>query len=200
MVDSEPLWWNVERSLADAQGLEWTDDMAELCIGTGLPNTITTMQELLGLQIGLEEGVAWLVDTFVSRVGELALKPGCLELLDAAGTAQLPLAVASSSTRRLIDAVLTHFDLTDPFAVIVSGDAVAAAKPAPDIFLRAAELLAVPPAACVVLEDSLAGVAAALAGKIPVIAVPEREAHAFERLTPHVVEDLHQAARLLGFG
>ncbi len=198
MVDSEPLWWSVERSLADAQGLVWTDEMAEACIGTGLPNTITTMQELLGLELGVERGVAWLVETFVSRVGELELKPGCAELLDAAGAAGLPLALASSSTRPLIDAVLGHFRLVDPFAAIVSGDAVAAAKPAPDIFLRAAQLLTMAPEDCVVLEDSLAGVTAALAGAFPVIAVPEREPAPFERLTPHVARDLHQAARLLG--
>lgn len=198
MVDSEPLWWSVERSLADTQGLVWTDEMAELCIGTGLPNTITTMRELLGLEMGVDEGVAWLVDTFVSRVGALSLKPGCRELLDGAAGQKLPLALASSSTRALIDAVLRHFQLADALAVIVSGDAVAAAKPAPDIFLRAAELLGEAPADCVVLEDSLAGVAAGQAGGFPVIAVPEREPEAFARLTDHVVGDLHEAARLLG--
>ena len=74
MVDSEPLWWSVERTLAAEHGLVWTDEMAELCIGTGLPNTITTMQQLLGLELAVDEGVGWLVDTFVSRVGELELK------------------------------------------------------------------------------------------------------------------------------
>jgi HAD superfamily hydrolase (TIGR01509 family) len=198
MVDSEPLWWSVERALAEAHGLVWTDEMAGLCIGTGLPNVITTMQELLGLELAVDEGVGWLVETFVSRVAELELKPGCLELIDAAAEAGLPVAVASSSTRRLIDVVLGHFGLTDCFSAIVSGDSVPAAKPAPDIFLRAAKLLDLPPDRCVVLEDSLAGVTAAQAGSIPVIAVPEQDRAPFERLTDHVVTDLHQARSLLG--
>ncbi len=198
MVDSEPLWWSVERTLAEGHGLVWTDEMAELCIGTGLPNTITTMQELLGLELGVDEGVGWLVQAFVSRVGELELMAGCRELLDAASGAGLPLALASSSTQRLIDVVLSHFGLTERFDAIVSGDAVPAAKPAPDIFLLAAKLLALAPERCVVLEDSLAGVTAARAGAIPVIAVPEREPAAFERLTDYIVTDLHQARRLLG--
>ena len=108
------------------------------------------------------------------------------------------MALASSSTRLLIDVVLSHFGLTERFGAIVSGESVPAAKPAPDIFLHAAELLAVPPHRCVVLEDSLAGVTAAQAASIPVIAVPEREHAAFERLTDHVVPDLHAARRLLG--
>jgi HAD superfamily hydrolase (TIGR01509 family) len=196
MVDSEPLWWRVEKELAAEHGKVWTDEMALTCVGTGFPNTIRTMQARLGLDIGVPEGVAWLTDKFITRIAELELKPGLLELVDEAHGAGLPMIVASSSVRRLIETVLANFALTPRFAV-VAGDEVANAKPAPDIFLAAAEKLGVAPAECVVLEDSIPGVRAAVAAGIPVIAVPEGDHEPYRPLTPHVVGDLRRARELL---
>jgi HAD superfamily hydrolase (TIGR01509 family) len=156
------------------------------------------MRAELGIDIGLEEGVGWLVDTFIARITELELKPGLSELVEAASARGLGLAVASSSTRALVDATLERFALRPRFQAVVSGDMVERLKPAPDIFLCAAELLGVEPAACVVLEDSIAGVRAAVAAGMPVIAVPELDGLAFAELTPHVLGDLHQARVLLG--
>lgn len=197
MIDSEPLWWRVEHALARAHGVGWSDELARSCVGTGLANVIRTMQSE-GLALDVTSGVRMLVEGFVARIDELELKPGCAELVDAGKARGLRLAVASSSTASLIDAVLARFDLAPRFDVVVSGDRVARAKPAPDIFLLAAERLGVTAGDAVVLEDSLAGVRAAVAAGNPVIAVPEHDAWAFEALTPHVVRDLHEARALLG--
>jgi len=198
MIDSEPLWWDVERALAKEHGHPWSDELAHQCVGTGLPNTIATMKRELGLDIGIDEGVTWLVDTFISRLADLELKPGLIELVDASDEAGLGMAVASSSSLRLIHAVLDRFDMRERFAVVISGESVPNHKPAPDIFLATAEQLGVPPHACVVLEDSVAGVKSAAAAEIPVIAIPEFNKEAFPALTPHVLADLHQARELLG--
>jgi beta-phosphoglucomutase-like phosphatase (HAD superfamily) len=106
--------------------------------------------------------------------------------------------LASSSTRRLIDAVLDRFAFTPRFAAVASGESVTRLKPAPDIFLMAASMLGEAAGACVVLEDSRAGVEAARAAAMPVIAVPERDLEAFFALTPHVAVDLHEARAMLG--
>lgn len=198
MIDSEPLWWRVEKQLAGEHGKTWSDDLARECVGKGLPNVIVTMRRELGIDLEVDAGVAQLVATFIRRIDELELHRGCLELMDAADAASLPMAVASSSTMDLIEAVLSRFEITDRFAATVSGDSVAQAKPAPDIFLRASELLGVPPPSCVVLEDSLAGVRAAIAANIPVIAVPEFDVEQFGPLTDHVVDSLIEARALLG--
>jgi HAD superfamily hydrolase (TIGR01509 family) len=197
MIDSEPLWWRVERQIAKEHGQTWTDELAHACVGKGLPNVIVTMQRELDIPLEVEPGVAQLVETFIARIDELELHRGCLELMAAADAAALPMAVASSSTMNLIRAVLARFEIADRFAATVSGDSVENAKPAPDIFLRAAELLDLPPAECVVLEDSIAGVRAANAAAIPVIAVPEFNVDQFGPLTDHVVDDLHAARALL---
>lgn len=190
MIDSEPLWWRVERGFVEQYGHVWTDELAASCVGTGLPKVIETVRQQFDLDIDIDHGVACLVDEFIAQRTALTLKRGCLEILDALAAAEWPLAVASSSPRRLIDAVLEQFQLRPRFEVIVSGESVAQPKPAPDIFLRTAELLRCSAEDCVVLEDSLAGVRAALAAGMPVIAVPEADPAPFRELSAYVAPDL----------
>jgi HAD superfamily hydrolase (TIGR01509 family) len=98
-------------------------------------------------------------------------------------SARYPLALASGSRHPTINAVLALRDLRRFFRAVVSSEDVAHGKPAPDIFLRAAELLGVPARDCCVVEDSAAGVDAGLAAGMTVIAItnslpPEKLARA----------------------
>lgn len=86
-------------------------------------------------------------------------------------SARHPLALASGSQHPVIDAVLDLRDLRRHFSAVVSASDVSRGKPAPDIFLRAAGLLGIPPGDCWVIEDSRPGVAAALNAGMRVIAV-----------------------------
>jgi HAD superfamily hydrolase (TIGR01509 family) len=85
--------------------------------------------------------------------------------------ARYPLAVASGSLHPVIDAVLALKNLRQHFRVCVSSSDVAHGKPAPDIFLRTAKLMDVNPSDCCVIEDSSAGVTAARAAGMDVIAI-----------------------------
>ena len=110
---------------------------------------------------------------------------------------QYRLALASGSLHPVIDAVLEMRNLRQFFPVVVSVQDVLHGKPAPDVFLRAAELLGSDPAQCCVIEDSEAGVAAALAAGMRVIAItnslpPERLAQAH-----HVVSTYAEIDQLL---
>lgn len=84
---------------------------------------------------------------------------------------------------------------------MVCGDEVTHGKPAPDIFLRCAELLHVPPCACVVLEDSDNGVRAAHAAGMRVIMVPDLKPPADDvvPLATAIVRSLEDVAGVLGF-
>jgi HAD superfamily hydrolase (TIGR01509 family) len=97
--------------------------------------------------------------------------PGMSELARALA-GRYRLALASSSVHAVIDAVLELTGLRDVFAAVASVQDVGRAKPAPDIFLHAARLLDTPPARCCVIEDTLAGVAAAQAAGMTVVALP----------------------------
>ncbi len=200
MVDSEPVWFEVQRDFIRARGGDWTAELAARCVGGGLTNALRIMGEAFGFAPDVQCDSQAMTDAFVARVGDLSLKPGCRELIDAARARPVPCAVASSSTQRLVLASLARFGLRERFDAVVTGDSVARAKPAPDIFLRAAELLGVPPVDCVVLEDSILGVLAARAAEMAVIAVPEEGAGDLARFTAHatsVVRDLHAARELL---
>jgi HAD superfamily hydrolase (TIGR01509 family) len=86
--------------------------------------------------------------------------------------ARVPLAVASSSNRVLIELVLELAGIGEAFAAIVSAEEVAHGKPAPDVYLRAAELLEIDPARCAAIEDSTNGIRSAHAAGMRVIALP----------------------------
>ena len=107
------------------------------------------------------------------------------------------LAVASGSVHPVIDEVLAMKALRQFFPVVVSVQDVKQGKPAPDIFLRAAELLGVEPKSCCVIEDSAAGVTAARAAGMTAIAITNTLAA--EKLThaQHVVRTYEEIERLL---
>jgi HAD superfamily hydrolase (TIGR01509 family) len=100
--------------------------------------------------------------------GGLMAFPDTLALLDGLS---VPAAVASNSDRWRLDVVLSAAGIRDRFEVSVAGDEVPLPKPAPDIYLRAADLLFVNPGECVVIEDSPTGIAAARAAGMKVVAV-----------------------------
>jgi mannitol-1-/sugar-/sorbitol-6-/2-deoxyglucose-6-phosphatase len=200
LVDSEPLWAEVEADFARSRGGDFTPDLARRCVGQGLANTLRVMSEAFGFSVDIDLDSAEIIDRFVARSQELALKPGALELLNEVD-GLVPVALGSSSSRRLVRSVLDAVGLTSRFGVVVTGDDVEHPKPAPDIFAKCARDLGVMPARCVVLEDSLAGVRAGRAAGMRVIAVPEGDprGRGFEDHSDAVVADLFEARRLISF-
>jgi HAD superfamily hydrolase (TIGR01509 family) len=98
-------------------------------------------------------------------------RPGARELVEALG-GRRRLGIASNSPRTWVEAVLDSAELATPFEVVVTSEEVAEPKPAPDVYLRAAELLESPAGEVVALEDSPPGAAAARAAGMYVIGVP----------------------------
>ncbi len=107
--------------------------------------------------------------------GKIPARPGVKRLAEDALNCGWTLAVASTSAPESVNAVLRHAmgeKTASRFALVLAGDCVKAKKPAPDIYLLAAEKLGAPPPQCVVVEDSSNGVeAAASAGMKCVVTV-----------------------------
>jgi HAD superfamily hydrolase (TIGR01509 family) len=101
--------------------------------------------------------------------------------------ARYALALASGSDRAVVEAVLEFKDLGRFFSAVVTSSDVPHGKPAPDIFLRTAELLKVPPQHCCVIEDSKPGIAAGLAAGMQVIAITNTHPAAELNHATHVV-------------
>ena len=114
---------------------------------------------------------------------DIAPLPGVVEWLHRLHEANVPCAVASSTERLNIDAVLKRIGLEETFAAIVSAEDVVHGKPSPEVFLKAAERLQLAPEHCVVFEDAYVGIEAGHAAGMRVVAVT----------TTHSMEELKAA-------
>ena len=115
-----------------------------------------------------------LMDAFVEKEG-VAAKPGIYTLLDALDERGIPCAITSSSPQQRLESYLTPLNLYHRFKKVISGYDVPRGKPEPDIYLRGAAELGLPPKTCLALEDSPAGILSAYrAGCLPVL-IPDQD-------------------------
>ena len=174
LLDTEVVWQAAEERLFAAHGAVFTREDKMAVIGTSFDLTARYFAERLGQPP--ERGPALVEEMVLAMYDALQVdvagRPGALELV-ARVRGRLPLALASNSPRRLVDAALATARLTDVFDVIVTSDDVALSKPAPDIYLLVCQRLGVEPAHVLALEDSAAGVASAKAAGLSCIAVPQ---------------------------
>ena len=115
--------------------------------------------------------------------------PGAKKLITHLKAHAVPIAVASSSSRELFEIKTSKHPWFEMFDAVVTGDdpEIGQGKPAPDIFLRAAEILDAPPAATLVFEDAPSGLAAASAAGMRTIIVPD----------PNMDRDRYDGAELI---
>jgi HAD superfamily hydrolase (TIGR01509 family) len=146
---------------------------------------------------GLDELTAWKQNRLVEILRrDQPIFDGLPELVQRLAV-RYPLAVASGSLHPVIDEVLAMRQLRRFFSVVVSVGDVGKGKPAPDVFLRAAELLGVEAPACVVIEDTIAGVEAARAAGMQVIAITNTLPAERLRRATRVVNTYEEIERLL---
>lgn len=174
LIDSEPAWRRAEIAVFGEVGLTLTDAQCRETTGLRIDEVASFHFAREPWQgPGPRELAARIVDVMVDDVtARGAPMEGALEAI--ALTAERgPLALASSSPRRLIDATLARLGVGDRFAVITSAEDDRFGKPHPAVYLRAAEALGLAPTRCLVFEDSLNGVIAAKAARMRCVAVPE---------------------------
>jgi HAD superfamily hydrolase (TIGR01509 family) len=175
LVDTERLWDEVREELTTEWGGRYTPEAQEAMMGMSSLEWSHYLHETVGLRERPETINAEVVRRMLARYEtDLPVIPGAVEAVRRIAEAGLRLALASSSNRELIDAVLRRLDLTAEFAVTVSSEEVARGKPAPDVYLEAARRLDVEPARCAAVEDSASGIRAARAAGMRVLAFPNR--------------------------
>ena len=174
LVDSEPLWHVAELEILGDLGVPLDRTGTRQTKGMFVAEVVDHWHEQFPWSAPARPEV---VDQILDRVGELTIErgkilPGALDVVSAMAE-RGPVALASSTPRRLIDVVLSHIGLSDAFAAICSAEDEDWGKPHPAVFLSAAAAVGVIPQRCVVFEDSPAGVLAAKAGRMVCVAVPE---------------------------
>jgi HAD superfamily hydrolase (TIGR01509 family) len=128
--------------------------------------------ELTGTAIDREALLAQIQEQNWADCEKQDLMPGVLTVLTAARAADLRTAVASSSSVGWVERWLGKHAIRDRFDAVCGRDQVLHVKPAPDLYLLAAERIGVDPAACLVFEDSPNGIRAARAAGMRCVAVP----------------------------
>jgi HAD superfamily hydrolase (TIGR01509 family) len=175
LLDSEPAWEAARREVTLESGGRWRDDAQTEMMGMSTPEWSAWMHEALGVPLEPERIVSEVIRRMERAFRErLPLLPGAREAVMALAE-HWSLGLASSSSRPLIDLALELSGLAPLFRATVSSEEVERGKPAPDVYLRAAELVGVDPRTCVAIEDSTNGIRAGAAAGMRVIAIPDRE-------------------------
>ena len=175
LVDSEAVWDEVRRRFVEEHGGRWHEAATRDMLGMSSVEWSRYVRDRLGVDLDPGEISRSVADQVAERYRDrLPLLPGAVEAVKSTAR-EWPLGLATSSNRHVIDLFLELAGLADDFQATVSSEEVGAGKPAPDVYLAAADRLGVEPADCVAIEDSTNGLRSAHAAGMGVIAVPNRD-------------------------
>jgi HAD superfamily hydrolase (TIGR01509 family) len=174
LLDTEELWNEACRQIAEERGGRWPEDAQRAMMGMSSPEWSRYMHDVIGVHVPpgrISKEVVERLEQLYRR--RLPLVDGAIEAVRRIA-ARWPLAIASSSNRPLIDLFLELTATGDLFRATVSSEEVERGKPAPDVYLEAAQRLGVVPARCAAIEDSENGISSAAAAGLRVVAIPNR--------------------------
>lgn len=160
---------------AEKVGLDNIAEISMQCIGLTKEATDQRLRDYYGPEAPLDQFDEELSRIFTERYEKegMPVKDGARELLFWLKEKGIPVALASSTRTDIVCRELKETGLYEYFDAIVGGDMVDRSKPAPDIFLKAAELLSCGPEQCTVIEDSFHGIRAAAAAGMQPVMVPD---------------------------
>ena len=175
LIASEPVWQRVEVEVFAKFGLNIALQDTLRTTGLRVDEVVAFWKrerpgELQGESIQVQTAI---LDGMEAQIRtNIEPMPGAIEAIKLASSTGLPLAIASSSSMRLISAALDGLDVANAFGLLMSAEHLEAGKPDPAIYTATAARLDVDASKCVALEDSLNGIRAARAAQMHCIAVP----------------------------
>ncbi|WP_232229189.1 HAD family hydrolase [Paenibacillus zanthoxyli] len=164
LIDSEPIYFEIEKSSFVHFGAAVSEEEHHTYVGVTLESMWRQVLVKHQIQATIDEVVSYHKENVfktLSSYNNLQFMPDADRWLNWLKERQVPVAVASSSPRALIELIMDQTGLGRYFDIRVSGEEVKHGKPEPDIFLHTAKLLGVEPSSCLVIEDSRNGVQAA---------------------------------------
>lgn len=172
LIESEHLWEEMWTRFAARSGVTWTAEDTGHVQGMSAPEWADYLARRSGTDDAGDAERA-VVDDMVEALEQGRMEPydGAVVMLREVAD-RVPIALATSAARRLLDAVLARNRLDATFTATVSSAEVARGKPSPDVYLEAAARIGVDPSDCVGVEDSSNGIRAAHAAGMTVVAIP----------------------------
>lgn len=200
LVESENVWEIAEGDLFWARGLRYTDEARQHVIGLRLDEFFQKLITIYGLDETVEALSAELIERMKALIPtHVKPKPGAQAIIEYAAHLGIPYCIASSSPMSIIEAVVQSQGWQTLIPHLYTADDVARGKPAPDVYLFAAQQLGVNAAECLALEDSPNGARAAVAAGMVCYVVPDfhSKPEAFASITPHVFSSLDEVLKTL---
>ncbi len=175
MLDTERIAQRAWQRAGAQRGYDFPSDVYLQAVGRTKADTAVVFKQAYGDDFPFQELYARKQAFYYEMLESepIPIKAGLIDLLDRIDELGLSKAVATSTARPSALKKLTLTGLIERFTTIVGGDEVVNGKPAPDIFLTAAQRLGIAPAHCLVLEDSEAGIRAAHAAGMTPVMVPD---------------------------
>jgi beta-phosphoglucomutase family hydrolase len=198
MVDTEPLSRQAWEMAIRPFGYSLDDATYRRMVGLRSDQSLQIMLQTFDLPLTAEELYAQKNEHYRQlRAKGVPVMPGLCSLLAAIESRHLPWGVATSSSRAQAEEVLAQLGLQDKCHALAAGNEVPHGKPAPDIYLLAAQRLNVAPDGCLALEDSLPGSQAAVAAGMKTVVVPNGRSPTDFPHAHHVLPSLHEVIPLL---
>ncbi len=162
MFNTEDVYWKAADTLLRRRGYSYTEALCARIMGRPPRYCFETFIEVFHLPESWQSLAAESEEIFLSILNDgFDAMPGLYELLDRIEQARLPKAVCTSSAKKILEAVLGGANLLNRFDFFLTAESIQEGKPAPEIYLKAAEQFNLPPSRMLVLEDSPAGCLAA---------------------------------------
>jgi HAD superfamily hydrolase (TIGR01509 family) len=201
LADSEPWWNQIDAKLLAEHGVAYRGEYHRNVLGVSYRVAVEFYKNAFHISASVHELMRRrgeiATDFFANRVG---LFPTAKATLEQLREMKLQLAVATSSVSASARPFLDRTGIRSLFGVVVTGDEVQQGKPHPDIYLKTAKKLGIAPEACLVIEDALAGVAAAKAANMRVAAIPDTrfvDPREYENEADYVIGSLSEIPDLI---
>jgi len=201
LADSEPWWNRIDADLLAEHGVSYCGEYHRNVLGVSYRLAVEFYKNAFHISASVEELMRRrgeiATDFFANRV---CLFPSAKVTLEQLREMKLHLAVATSSVSASARPFLDRTGIRSLFNVVITGDEVQQGKPHPDIYLRAAKKLRISPEACLVIEDSLVGIAAGKAANMRVAAIPDTrfvDPREYENEADYVIGSLSEIPGLI---
>jgi sugar-phosphatase len=195
LVDSEPVWHIAEDALIRSRGRHPDPLIREGLVGLRMDEFLVKLSRAYQIEDTTANLYSDLVGNMLELIPTTVIpRPGASEILNYMVEHNITRAIASSSPMSIIDATLRSQGWNHIFPVRCTADDEPNGKPAPDVYLRAANRLHISPADCLALEDSPNGARAAVAAGMVCYAVPDpshTRTDAFKGITNYLFDSLH---------
>lgn len=173
LIDSEPVQIAAWETFLDRYGRSLRSSLLQRMFGLRVWDSARLLVDELDLPLSVDEVVRERDALFFELLpGRLREMPAAAATVRALATRGFPLGLATSGHRRYVDVALRELELEGAFDAEVTGDMIEQGKPAPDIYLAAADRLDIKPEHCLALEDAPLGIASAKAAGMICLAIP----------------------------